>query len=171
VTGKPWIMVLCWAWANSGWSADPPPVELTTRVSGVVAEVLVKDGKRVKRGEVLLRLSPVIYEARLAAARAELARATEEEADAKRDLDRVQELYNRSVSATTELDAAKLRHARAKAGQEAASARLAIARKNLEDTELKAPFDLVVVQRLAEPGVVVAAECQPRTLLLVRRVK
>jgi len=42
-------------------AASPPSaagkVELTTRVSGVVDEVLVKPGQRVKRGAVLLRLA------------------------------------------------------------------------------------------------------------------
>lgn len=146
------------------WAADK--VELTTRVSGVVDQVLVKVGQRVSKGAVLLRLDRTILQARLDEAAAEFARAQADETDAKRDLERAQELFNRTVSSTTELDAATLRHVRAQAGLSAANARRAIAQKNLNDAELKAPFDGVVSALPGAPGTVVAAECQPKTLVI-----
>jgi RND family efflux transporter MFP subunit len=155
--------------AANSLAAETPPVELTTRVSGVVSEVLVDTGTKVRKGQVLLRLDPTVHRARVDEAKAEHTRFIEEEAEARRDLDRVQELYSRTVTSTTELDTAKMRYIRAKAGLDAATARLIIAEKNLADTELRAPFSGVVTQRLAEPGVVVAAECQPKTLLLIRK--
>lgn len=144
-------------------------VELTTRVSGVVDEVLVSTGQKVKRGDVLLRLNRIILQARLDEAMADEDGAKAAEADAKRELERAQELYNRTVSSTTELDTASLRHARAQAVLAGAAARTLIARKNLSDAELKAPFDGVVSELPAAPGVVVAAECQPRTLVVMKR--
>ena len=144
-------------------------VELTTRVSGVVEEVLVEKGQAVKKGEVLLRLNPVILQARLDEAVAEEDRSKAEEADARRELERAKELYERTVSSTTELDTASLRYARAQAVLAAAAARTRIARKNLADSELRAPFDGVVSELPAAPGVVVAADCQPRTLVLMKR--
>jgi len=143
-------------------------VELTTRVSGVVEEVLVKKGQKVSKGTVLLRLDPAILRARLDEAGADEDQAKAAEADARRELERAQELYNRTVSSTTELDAASLRLARAQAALAAAAARRAIAQKNLSDAELKAPFDGVVAALPAAPGVVVAAECQPRTLVVMK---
>jgi hypothetical protein len=55
---------------------------------------------------------------------------SEEQADATRDLERVRELYARTVASTTELDAAKLRHARASSGLAAAQARVERSRRN-----------------------------------------
>jgi RND family efflux transporter MFP subunit len=151
--------------ANALWAADK--VELTTRVSGVVDQVLVKAGQRVSKGTVLLRLDKTILQARLDEAVAEHVRAQADEADAKRELERAQELFARTVSSTTELDAATLRHARAQAALSAAGARRVIAQKNLNDAELKAPFAGVVGAVPGVPGTVVAADCQPRTLVIL----
>jgi len=103
---------------NPAWAADK--VELTTRVSGVVESVLVKPGQRVKKGAVLLRLDKTILQARLEEAVAEHARAQADEADAKREQGRAQELYDRTVSSTSELEAAELRYTRAQAALSAA---------------------------------------------------
>jgi len=152
-------------------AASPPSaagkVELTTRVSGVVDEVLVKPGQRVKRGTVLLRLGRTILQARLDEAAAEQVRAQADETDAKRELERAQELFNRTVSSSSELDAAALRYARAQAALSGAQARRVIAQKNLSDAELKAPFDGVVSAVPGGPGTVVAADCQPKPLVIL----
>ncbi|MFN3749902.1 MAG: efflux RND transporter periplasmic adaptor subunit [Thiobacillus sp.] len=155
------------ALAAPAWAADR--VELTTRVSGVVEEVLVKPGQRVAKGAVLVRLDRTVLRARVDEATADQARADAEEADARREFERAEELYNRTVSSTSELEAATLRHARARAALAAADARLAIAKKNLADAELKAPFAGVVVAVPGLPGTVVAAECQPRPLVVLSR--
>jgi RND family efflux transporter MFP subunit len=152
--------------AMPAWPAGR--IELTTRVPGMVEEVKVVAGQRVKRGDVLVKLNTVVYEARVKEAQAEVDRSRVDEEDAKKDLDRAEELYKRTVSSTTELDAARLRYARAKAGLMAADAHLTIAQKNLADAVLRAPFNGVVVERLAEPGVV-TSECQSRTLIILSR--
>lgn len=157
-----WALVV----ANPLWAAD---VELTTRVSGVVEEVLVKPGQRVKKGSVLLRLERTVLQARLDEAAAELLLAQAGEADAKRELERAQELFNRTVSSSSELEAATLRHARAHAARAVAEARRAIAQKNLKDAELRAPFDGEVKAVPGAPGTVVAADCQPRPLVVIAR--
>ena len=167
---KPKVLLM----ALAGWGvlAAPPllavdKVELTTRVSGVVDQVLVKAGQSVKKGAILLRLDKTILQARFDEAVAEQARAQADEADAKREFDRAQELFNRTVSSATEFDAAALRQARAQATLSAATARRVIAQKNLDDAELKAPFDGVVSAVPGAPGTVVAADCQPKTLVIL----
>lgn len=142
-------------------------VELTTRVSGVVDTVLVKRGQQVKKGTVLLRLDDAVLRARVDEASAELARAEADAAEARRDFDRAQELYTRTVSSTSELDQATTRQARAQADVGVARARLDIAQKNLADAELKAPFDARVTAIPGLPGSVVAADCQPRPLVVL----
>ncbi len=151
--------------ASPLWAADK--VELTTRVSGVVETVLVKRGQHVTKGAVLLRLDRTVLQARLEEAHAELARAQADEADAKREQGRAQELYDRTVSSTSEFDAATLRYARAKATLSAAQARRVIAHKNLADAELKAPFAGVVDAIPGGPGTVVVADCQPKPLIIL----
>lgn len=152
--------------AGNALAAD---IELTTRVSGVVEDVYVKQGQSVKKGAILLRLNKVIYQAQVLEASAETERLRAEAAEAKRDLDRAEELYSRTVSSTTELDSAKLRHTRAQSALTVAEARATIAKKNLADSELKAPFNGVVAAVPAAPGVVVASDCQPRALVVMRR--
>lgn len=146
-------------------------VELTTRVSGVVEAVLVKPGQRVKKGAVLLRLDRTVLQARLDEANAEHARAEADAEDARREFERAEELFNRTVSSTSELEAATLRHTRAKAGLASANARRTIAQKNLNDAELKAPFAGVVDAVPGGPGTVVTADCQPRTLVILSNGK
>lgn len=163
-----WVLALA-GWgslvATPLWAAEK--IELTTRVSGVVDQVLVKVGQRVSKGTVLLRLEKTILQARLDEATAEHVRAQADEGDAKRESERAQELFNRTVSSTSELDAALLRHTRAQATLSAANARKVIAQKNLNDAELKAPLDGVIGGIPGAPGTVVTAECQPKVLVIL----
>ena len=138
-------------------------------VSGVIDQVAVEPGQQVKKGELLAVLHPAHFKASVAEAAAEVARLGEEVADAKRDLDRVKELYARTVSATTELDASQLRHARAAATLAGAQARLERARRQLEESELRAPADGVILSRMIEPGMVAASACQPTPALVLAR--
>jgi RND family efflux transporter MFP subunit len=143
-------------------------VALTLPVSGVIDNVAVQAGQVVKKGELLASVDPTLFKAGVAEARADMDRLGEESADAKRDLDRVQELYSRTVASTTELDAAKLRFARASSGLAASQAR---ARRLLGDSELRAPFDALVLSRQAEPGLVITSQCQPATIISVARAE
>jgi RND family efflux transporter MFP subunit len=162
--------------ATSAWAAEYPAVlgwsqrvDLATGVPGVVDSVPVQPGQTVARNALLLALHPAVYQAGVAEAQADIARQVEEEAEARRDLERVKELYARTVSSTTELDAAKLRHARANALLTAGQAKLERARRQLLESEVRAPFEAVVLARRAEPGMVVATQCQPPQLLTVAR--
>ena len=174
---KKWALAgALWAMATVAVAADFPAVlqwsqrvELSPRVSGIVREVAVNAGDRVKKGQALLVLDAAVYEARVMESRASVARFTEELAEARRDLGRTQELFDRTVIATSELDQAKLRHARAKAQLDGAQARLKAEQKNLADSALHAPFDAVVVARLAEPGQNVAVGLQPPPLLVLAK--
>jgi len=152
--------------AELTWSGQ---VSMAMPISGVVESVLVQPGQRLKQGELMATLNPVLFKAGVAEAKADVDRLTQEEAEAQRDLDRVKELYARTVSATTELEAAQLRFDRATASLAAAQARLEKARHQLDQSEMKAPFDAIVLDRMAEPGLVAASPCQPNPLFTVAR--
>lgn len=167
IKGSAFLAVM--ALAAAGWAADRVP--LTTPVSGVVKEVYVQVGQKVKKGDKLLALDDTRLKARAMEAEAGVTRSRQEAEDAERELKRAQELYDRGVSSTTEFDAAKLKHARAAANAQEAEARLIIAQKNLEDSVLKAPFDGVVRAREAEPGMYVPAQLDPPTLIILGKIR
>jgi len=156
---------ICLGPAGSLWAAEQ--VELTTRVSGVVETVMVKPGQHVKKGAVLLRLDKTVLQAQLDEAAAEQALAQADEEDARRELERAKELFDRTVSSTSELEASTLRHARAKATLSRANARRIIAQKNLRDADLRAPFSGVVSSVPGGSGTVVTADCQPKPLVIL----
>lgn len=142
-------------------------VRLSTAVPGVVKDVLVQAGQRVKKGDRLLILDNIRYLAGLAEADAAHTRLKHEAEEADKDLKRTEDLYARGVGSTTELDAAKLRQIRAANLAKEAEARRVVAQKNLDDTVLTAPFDGVVRAREAEPGMVVSTTCTPPTLIVI----
>ncbi|MBI5751479.1 MAG: efflux RND transporter periplasmic adaptor subunit [Hydrogenophilales bacterium] len=174
---RPWLMiVMSLGIFTSSWAADVPGtlqwsqrVELSMPVSGVVRAVHADVGERVKKGQVLLTLDAAAYQAGVSESQAEWARHKEEELDAKRNLDRVQELYNRTVISTSELEQAQTRHVRAKAGVSESKARLTRSQAALGDVALRAPFDALVVARQVEPGQTVASQLQPQTLFVLAR--
>ncbi len=162
-------LLLAGSLAATAWAADR--VSLTTPVSGVVKEVYVQVGQRVRKGDKLLALDDTRLKARVMEAEAGVMRARQEAEEAGRELKRAEELYDRGVSSTTEFDAAKLKHARAAAGAQEAEARLTIAQKNLEDSVLRAPFDGVIRAREAEPGMYVPAQLDPPTLIILGKIR
>jgi RND family efflux transporter MFP subunit len=158
------------------WAADVPAtlqwsqrVELSTPVSGVVKAVNVQVGDQVRKGQVLLSLDSTTYQASVAETESAITRYKAETEEAKRDLDRVQDLHERTVVATAELDQAKLRLVKSQSMLAEAQAHLRQDRKALDDTLLRAPFDAVVILRDAEPGLSVAAGLEPRMLLTLAK--
>lgn len=162
----PWLVSAAEFPAMLDWSGR---VDLTLPVSGVLNTVVAQAGQVVKKGELLASLEPTLFKASVVEVRADIDRLNEDQLDARRDLDRVQELYDRTVASTTELDAAKLRHARANAALAASQARLERARQQLADSELRAPYDALILQRQGEPGLVISSQCQPATVFTVAR--
>jgi RND family efflux transporter MFP subunit len=173
---KRFVFVILALFPLTLWAADiqatlqwSQRVELSSPVSGVVQAVNVEVGDLVKKGQVLLTLDSTAYQAGVAGSQSEITRLNAEAEEAKRDLVRVQELYQRTVVSTTDLDQAKLRLVKSQSMLAEARARLRQNQKALDDTSLRAPFDAVVVIRQAEPGQSVAAGLQPQMLLTLAR--
>ncbi len=141
--------------------------ELATPVSGVVASVAVNAGERAAKGQLLLMLDDAPFRAATQEAEAQLTRRKSERDEAARDAKQAQELYDRTVLSTIELDNAKMKQARADAGYKEAAAGLDRARYRQRVSALRAPFDAVVLSRHAEPGQSVAVELKPPILLVI----
>ncbi len=161
---------------TSAWGGDVPAqlqwsqrVELTTNVSGVVQSVHANVGEHVKKGQVLAALDARGFQAQVAEVQAAIAGNKEEQLEAKRSLDRVEELYKRTTISTSELEVAQTRYASATAHLNEAQARLSRTQKILGDATLRAPFDALVLIRQTEPGQVVASQFQPQTLFVLAR--
>lgn len=144
-------------------------VELSLPVSGVVQSVHVNAGDLVKKGQALLSLDNIIFQARVNESQAVLKRLTAELDEARRDFDRVRELHERTVVATAELDQARLRLTRAESMLAEARANLRQQQKLLDDSILRAPYDAMVLQCFAEQGMSVAAGLQPQILLVLAK--
>jgi RND family efflux transporter MFP subunit len=173
---KSWIKLIFLLYAIPAQAAELAAVlqweqrlELSTPVSGVVKIVNVSEGERVKKGQILLQLDDAILSSRVDEAGAAITRLKEDAAEAKRDMARVQELFDRGVNSSTELDQARLRLTTFSGKLAEAQARHKRETRQREDATLKAPFDAIIVSRLAQPGQVVAAELKPQPLLIVAK--
>lgn len=127
-------------------------VVLSTPVSGNVVEVPVSPGDRVREGEPLVKLDPRPFQARVLEAEAEVARLQPAREEAQRELERAQELYDRTVLSNHELQLARIALAELEAQVQAAQARLTQAQLELEYSTVRAPFDGTVVDCSAQVG-------------------
>jgi RND family efflux transporter MFP subunit len=131
-----------------------PLVQTTvqSRVPAEVGKVFVREGERVREGQVLASLNSQDLEARVKQAEAQLA-AAKVEADLRRGLaERNQKLYEKNYFSKVDLDAS-LGEAEANAENvRAQQAMLNIARKALGDASVKAPQSGIIARRYIEPG-------------------
>ncbi len=158
--------------AGSVLAADFPGVlrwagsmELGLLESGIVGEVLVAPGQSVARGELLLRLEPREFNARLAAARARLRDAAARYAEARREAKRADELYERTLSSDHERQLAANDAVFARAARDRAKAEVELAELALERSELKAPFAGIVSDLSVAPGMAVSNRLRVTPLL------
>lgn len=150
--------------ARLSWSQK---VALSVPVSGVVESVNADVGQRIAKGGLLLRLDATVLQAHVKQAQAARHNKNEIMLEAQRELDRAQELYDRTVLSDHDLQVAKNHLTQAKADLARASAQLVAAKTSLADSALHAPYNILILQRLVEPGKVIAAELQAEPLFVV----
>ena len=123
-----------------------------------IAEVLVNVGDRVKKGQVLVRLSPGTLQADLAATRASLQEAEISARDARAQAERVRPLAGTEALSAQAIDAALAAADMAEARVASLKARLMADELRLGYTRIAAPDDGVITAReaveggLAQPG-------------------
>jgi RND family efflux transporter MFP subunit len=116
----------------------------------------VRAGQRVKKGELLATLDPAQFQLGLSAANAALAEVDARLAQARRDLERVQDLHKAGALPSGQLEHAKALVDGLDAGRNAAIAQQRDARRLLSETTLRAPFDGTVTAIGLQPGEVAA---------------
>lgn len=119
-------------------------VELYPQVSGTISKLLVKEGERVKQGQVLFIIDQVPYQAALRTATANVNAAQAQVDVAQLDYDSKVILFNEEVISEYDLAMANNTLAIAKAGLEQAKAQETNARNDLSYTEVKSPCNGVV---------------------------
>ncbi len=115
-------------------------VDLRSRVSGYLKQILFKDGEWVEKGDVLFVVDPRPFEATYERVYAELQAARAELALAEAELVRGEQLVTNQTVARSILDARIAAKLRAEAQVAIAEATLREAGLDLEFTEVKAPF-------------------------------
>ena len=168
-------------------------VQIASKTPGRLAEVLVDEGDKVTKGQLLARMDTRTLEAQRSQAEAEVLRAREnlsaaqanvqlrqsEHLLAQQELNRSQELFKHGFVSGQIIDQQKARldtgsaavaASRAQvsavgAAIGAAQAQVAMLTSEIEDSSLRAPIDGVIQLRMAEPGEVLGAG--GRVLLLI----
>jgi RND family efflux transporter MFP subunit len=125
---------------------------LASRLAATVAEVTAVPGRRVRAGEVLVRLDARESDGALEGARAALASAEEAWKIARWNEGRFARLSDRGAAAPIELEHAVAGEAQARAQVAAATAAVRRAETDRSQAVLTAPFDGVVVEKMASPG-------------------
>lgn len=156
-------------------------VQVGTQVSGTIQSLYADFNSLVRKGQVLARLDPSLFETQVEQARANLVRAQADVErlrvaldDARTKLTRARELSGRQLLPRSELDAAEvavrsaeaqLRSAEAQVAQ--AQAALNQAQVNLAHTIIASPIDGLVISRNVDVGQTVAASMQAPTLFVL----
>lgn len=129
---------------------------VAAQVAGQIEKSYVDVGSPTKVGERMALIDTASYQALVRQAAANLARASARAENVRQTLVRVQQLQKDRVASASELDQAQADSAAAQAEVQAAEAAAAIARLNLERSQVKAPFDGAVAERIASVGDYVA---------------
>lgn len=127
-------------------------VEILSKVSGRVAEVLVKDGDTVKKGDPLILLDTRDYGRVVARERALLDTAQAKVAYAQRNVARKRELAREGLLSTLDLDVAERELELMQLDVRTAKVTLTQAEDRLRDARIVAPASGTAIRRKIEPG-------------------
>ncbi len=153
----------------TGYVVPQRKANISPRIGGRIAKIFVEDGSVVKAGQLIAVLEDADYKAQLLQAEADARggearekRAEVDALDAQRQYDREQMVQAKGVSTPAALDAASARLGLTRAALGAAKAdvasgyaRVAVAKVNLDNCYVKAPFAGRITQKLTDIGEIV----------------
>lgn len=131
------------------------PVDQTivkARVPGRLAEVLVREGDKVTKGQVLARFEEAELQSKVNERRSALEAARADARWTSRDRSDKESLASRNIVSQSAADLARATAENRSSMVAVAEAQLEVAMRNLNDAQVVAPFDGVVGERLANQG-------------------
>jgi multidrug efflux system membrane fusion protein len=132
-------------------------VNVTSRVQGQVMNVYYKEGQMVHKGQPLLEIDPRPFQAALTQVEGQLEHDQALLAEARIDLDRYQQAFNRNAIAKQQLDDQTQLVKQDEGTVKNDQGQVANAQVNLAYTHITSPIDGRVGLRLVDPGNMVQA--------------
>jgi RND family efflux transporter MFP subunit len=130
-------------------------VSVSVEAAGTIDKIYFKEGQRIARGEPLLDLDPGKRALGVDRARATVTSEAARLMEARSLLKRHRELVKNSLISQATLDKSESAVQQAAAGHENALASLALALRELDDSQVLSPVEGVIEQRNVEKGEVV----------------
>jgi HlyD family secretion protein len=127
-------------------------VKISPEVSGEIVALPIKEGQRVKKGELLMKIKPDVYIAQRDQWAAGLLQSKAQLTKADAEFKRVKSLSEKGMVSTSEYDQAKATYESAKAAYAQAEASLNQASESLRKTTILSPMDGTVSQLNSELG-------------------
>jgi RND family efflux transporter MFP subunit len=134
-------------------------------VRGRILDISVEEGDRVAEGDALFQIDPEPYQLALAQAEAVLDRTRAQRKQTQADLSRAGALHRQEIMAEQETARIATGVEVALAQEREASEAVAMAKRNLERTLVRAPFSGSVTRRLEDEGT--TALVQPQTIVIL----
>lgn len=133
-------------------AAPNDDVKVSALVAGRVESVTVAEGDTVRQGQVIAELDRRPFEDQRRQAAAALELATAQAENARLNLQRNQQLYERGIAAGKEVEDAKAQMASSRSAIEQARAAMSAADRNLDRTHVSSPIAGQVVKRMISVG-------------------
>jgi HlyD family secretion protein len=144
--------------AQAAGSIQPDTtVEVKSKASGEILQIMVETGQEVNRGALMVRVDPRTAQNTMAQTQAEFEVARATLANARSTKRRSDELFQTRSITETEHEAAQLTYANAIADSVRANVALENARIRLEDTDVRAPISGVIIEKNVERGQVISS--------------
>ena len=122
------------------------------RAAGELQGLRVREGDAVKAGQIIARVDPIEYTARLQQTQRSAEAAKSQIDIAQRQYDNNKALVDQGFISKTALDTSAATLEGARASYASAQAAVDITKKAMDDTVLRAPIGGWISQRLAQPG-------------------
>jgi membrane fusion protein, multidrug efflux system len=142
-------------------------VAIHSQVDGKLQEVLFTEGQHVKKGDVLAKIDPRLFQAALDQAKAKKAQDQAQLTSAEKDLARSKTLVLSNITSQQIVDQQQGKVDQLKAAIAADEAMIQTAQTQLEYTTITAPSDGRMGVRLVDPGNIVHANDQGSLATLV----
>jgi len=125
---------------------------IAAQVEGMVERTLVDFGDRVRSNQSLAFIDTASYEAQLQQTKGALAKAEANYTNAVQNFARVEELKKKGIASASDFDQARAQLGEWEAEVKAARGTEGVAQLNVERSQVRAPYDGAISQRVAGRG-------------------